>query len=129
MRVDWRFLRISLIAFAGIGAMATYLLWRYGTASMIRGTIDGGIMSVCNFLLGYLAIEYGFERSNSVFLKVVLGSMLVRLLLMWSVFLVLIKVYEVHQPSLVVSLMAFYVVTLVLEISYLQKKVTVKSRR
>jgi hypothetical protein len=93
---------------------------------VIHGIIAGGVMSFINLLLGYVAIEISYERSHTTFLKYVLGGMVVRLMLMWGVLLILIRVYHFHSASLMLSLLFFYVMNLVLEIFYLQKRVTSK---
>lgn len=83
-------------------------------------------MSFINLFLGYLAIEISFERSHTTFLKYVLGGMVVRLMLMWGVLLLLIRVYGFHSAALMLSLLFFYILNLVLEIFYLQKRVSTK---
>ena len=83
-------------------------------------------MSFLNLLLGYLAIEFSFERSHTTFLKYVLGGMVVRLMLMWGAFLVLIRFYGFHPSSLMMTLLFFYIMNLGLEIYYLQKRVSTK---
>jgi hypothetical protein len=91
-----------------------------------RSIIAGGVMSLINLLLGYLTIEVSFERSHTTFLKFVLGGMVGRLLLMWGILLLLIRVYGFHSASLMLSLLFFYALNLALEIYYLQKRVSTK---
>ncbi len=128
VKIDWPYVRLSLLCFLGVVVLAAYPLARLASPDEIQGVIAGGIMSVCNFFLGYAAIEIGFDKSNTTFLKVVLGGMVIRLILMWSVFLILIAVYNVDRTSLVISLMSLYIVNLVLEIYFLEKKVSVKNQ-
>ncbi len=86
----------------------------------------GGIISLINLLLGYVAIELSFNRSHTTFLKYVLGGMVARLMLMWGIVLLLLWVYKFHSASLMLSLLFFYVMNLVLEIFYLQKRISAK---
>jgi len=74
-------------------------------------------------VLGYLAIEVSFDRSHTTFLKYVLGGMVGRLLLMWGTLLILVRYFDFHAASLMLTLLFFYALNLALEIAYLQKRV------
>lgn len=126
MKIDWSFLRLVLYCFAGAAVLTYYPISEFANAEVLRSIIAGGIMSLANLLLGYLAIEFSFDRSHTTFLKFVLGGMVGRLLLMWGVLLLLIRIYEFHSASLMLSLLFFYVMNLVLEIFYLQKRISTK---
>jgi hypothetical protein len=124
MKIDWSFLRIVLYCFIGSGLIAFYPVSEFANSEIIRSIVAGGIMSLVNLLLGYLAIEYSFGRSQTTFLKYVLGGMVGRLILMWGAFFVLIRVYDFHPASLMMTLLFYYIMNLVLEIFYLQKRVS-----
>jgi hypothetical protein len=47
-------------------------------------------------------------------------------MLMWAIVLVLLRFFTYHSASLMLTLMFFYVINLVLEILYLQKRVQSK---
>jgi hypothetical protein len=126
MKIDWSFLRLVIFCFACTAVLTYYPISGFATPEILHGIIAGGVMSFINLLLGYAAIEFSYERSHTTFLKYVLGGMVVRLMLMWSVLLVLIRFYSFHSASLMLSLLFFYVMNLVLEIFYLQKRVTSK---
>jgi hypothetical protein len=126
VKIDWSFLRLVIFCFAGAAVLTYYPISEFATAEVIHGIIAGGVMSLINLLLGYVAIEISYERSHTTFLKYVLGGMVVRLMLMWGVLLLLIRLYHFHSASLMLSLLFFYVMNLVLEIFYLQKRVTSK---
>jgi hypothetical protein len=126
VKIDWSFLRLVIFCFAGAALLTFYPISEFATAEVIQGIIAGGVMSLINLLLGYAAIEISYERSHTTFLKYVLGGMGVRLMFMWGVLLVLIRLYHFHSASLMLSLLFFYVMNLVLEIFYLQKRVSSK---
>jgi hypothetical protein len=126
VKIDWSFLRLVVLCFASAAVLTYYPISEFATTEVLHGIIAGGVMSLINLLLGYAAIEISYERSHTTFLKYVLGGMVVRLMLMWSVLLLLIRVYNFHSASLMLSLLFFYVMNLVLEIFYLQKRVTSK---
>ena len=127
MKVDWSFLRLAGYCVVGSAALAYYPLSAFATPDVIDGVIAGGIVGFLNLMLGYAAIEFGFDKSNTTFLKIVLGGMVVRLLLMWGALAVMLKYYDFHEASLIFALLFMYIMALVLEIYYLQKKVAVKS--
>jgi uncharacterized membrane protein YqjE len=126
VKIDWSFLRLVLICFACAAVLTYYPISEFATPEVIRSIIAGGVMSLVNLLLGYAAIEISYERSHTTFLKFVLGGMVVRLMLMWGVLLILIRFYNFHSASLMLSLLFFYVLILVLEIFYLQKRASSK---
>ena len=127
MKLDWVFLRRMILWYAGLTGIAFYLVSAYGEPGHLQSVIAGSIVSVVNFLLGFLAIEFAFEKSHTTFLKVILGGMVIRLFAMTGVVLVLIKVYHYDSLSLMLSLLGYYALNLALEIAFLQKKVSLKN--
>ncbi len=126
MNINWSFLRLIFISYAFTAILAYYPVSEFATGEMVLSIIAGSIMSLVNLLLGYLAIEFSFDRSHTTFLKYVLGGMVVRLVLMCGTFLLLIWLYGFHAAALMLTLLFFYVMNLALEIYYLQKRVTTK---
>ena len=126
MKIDWAFLKIVALSWGGIVVLAVYPMSVYATGAMVESVLASGLMSLVHLLLGYFFVELGFEKSNTSFLKIVLGGSVVRwLLLVGGVFL-LVRVYEFQSLSLMLSLLVFYSLNLALEIYYLQKKVSLK---
>jgi hypothetical protein len=128
VKLDWQFLRLVAICFGLSAALAYYPVSQFATPEIIRSVVAGGLMSLLNLLLGYAAVEISFRKSHTTFLKVVLGGMVVRLMLMWAILLVLVRVYDFHAASLMLSLLFLYVVNLILEIYFLQRKVNLKNQ-
>ena len=126
MKIDWSFLKLVFLCFAVTAVLTYYPISEFATADVLRSIIAGGLMSFINLLLGYAAIEMSYERSHTTFLKYVLGGMVARLMLMWGVLLLLIGYYHFHSASLMLSLLFFYIMNLVLEIFYLQKRISSK---
>ncbi|MEK6565248.1 MAG: hypothetical protein AABZ41_00930 [Bacteroidota bacterium] len=127
MKLDWVFLRRMIVGYVGLTAIALYLVSSYGEPEHLQSVIAGSIVSAVNFLLGFLAIEFAFEKSHTTFLKVILGGMGIRLFAMTGVVLVLIKIQHYDSLSLMLSLLGYYALNLTLEISFLQKKVSLKN--
>jgi len=126
VKVDWKFFRNVILAYAGVTGAMVVVLSQVTTAEENASASAGALVSLANFLLGFLAIEYSFERSHTTFLKVVLGGMLVRLVAMTVAVVVLIKVFEYDALTLMLTLLGYYAMNLAFEVVFLQKKVTLK---
>jgi hypothetical protein len=129
MKIDARFPRqIALTLFVTF-ALAAYPLSRYGSPEVISAVVAGALLSTVNVLLGFFAIEYAFDKSYTVFLKAVLGGMGLRMMLLLGALIVLILVFHMHTLALTISLLTLYVIYLVLEILFIQKKVFLRNQR
>lgn len=126
MKIDWSFPKRVLITLGIIVAVGIYPLISFAPPEVIAGVVAGCIISILNVLLGYIAIEYSFEKSNNTFLKAVLGGMGVRLVGTLVAVLVLIEVYNYHIVSLVSSLLIFYFIFMLYEILFYNKKLSVR---
>ncbi len=127
MKIDWGFMRLVLYCAIGVAAIIAYPLSSITSREVVQSVIAGGLASLLHLLLGYAAIEVGFEKPNTTFLKIILGGTVIRLLLLVGIVLLLVKVYGFHTLSLMISLLFFYVMNLALEIHLLQKKVSLKN--
>jgi Ca2+/H+ antiporter len=123
---DLSFPKRVLYALVITGCVGWYPLVRYGNSEIIKAAVVGAVLATVNVLLGYAAIEYSVGKSTTTFFKYVLGGMAVRLFLMAMLLLVFIKVFYFHVAALVASLGILYVIYLVLEVLYIQKKVEIK---
>ncbi len=116
-------------AFLLLTAISAYPVLRWGSVEIAVAAAAGGLLGLGNVLLGYLTVEYAFEKSYTAFLKAVLGGMGARMLVLLGALLVLVMVLHLHRAALVISLVVYYSVFLVLEILYIQKKVLAKGRQ
>jgi hypothetical protein len=121
MKIDWSFPKRVLLTLAVIIAVGSYPLLVYAPPEVVAGVIAGCVISILNVLLGYMAIEYSFDKSNNTFLKAVLGGMGIRLVGTLVAVLVLIEVFDFHIVSLVTSLLGFYFLFMLYEIFYYNK--------
>lgn len=126
MKVDWKFLTTVILAYAGITAALILALGMFAAPGQRSSAGAAAAVSFVNFILGFLAIEYSFERSHTTFLKIVLAGMMIRLLAMTGAVVVLIEVYEFDALALMLTLLGYYVVNLTFEVIFLQKKVSLK---
>ena len=128
MKIDARFPRQVALALFGTSALAAYPLSRFGSSEVIVAAAIGALLSTVNVIFGFLAIEYAFDKSASVFLKAVLGGMGIRMLFLLGAMLVLILVFQVHAVALTISLLGFYSIYLILELLFIQKKVMLRNQ-
>jgi hypothetical protein len=128
VKLDKAFPVQILIVLMVLGALAVYPLARYGSREIVEAAVAGALLATANVMAGFLSIEYGFEKSYTTFLKIVLGGMGIRMLVVLVVMLVLLLVFHLQAVAFVVSLLGCYLIFLVLEILYLQKKVIVKNQ-
>lgn len=112
-----------------VGVLSVYPLAVYANREMIYGIIAGCAVSVVNVLAGYLSIEYAFDRSNTAFLRIILGGMGIRLLVVAAAIVLLLKVFHRDIYGLVFSFFFFYIVFAVLEILFLNRKISLRKTR
>ena len=109
-----------------IGVLSVYPLYKVGDREITVGCITGFLIGLVNVAAGYLLIEYGIEKPNATFLKLILGGMVARLIVTPAVVVVLIRVFGFHLLSLTGSLFFFYFLFLIFEILFLNKKLSLK---
>jgi len=128
MKFDSGFPKQVLITLAASAALAAYPLWKLGSFEIVEAAIMGALISTINVLVGYFAIEYSFTKSYTTLLKAVLGGMGLRMAFILVALLLLIKVFGFHTAALVTSLLGFYVIFLILEVIFIQKKLVQKNQ-
>ncbi len=126
MKIDWVYLRLVLYCTLGVIGLVIVPLALFSEPEIVRSVVVSGAASLFHLLVGYAFIELGFDKPNTTFLKIILGGTLVRMLVLVGVVFVLIRVYQFHTMSLMISFLAYYVLNLILEIHLLQKKVALK---
>lgn len=127
MKIDTRFPLQIAGTLAVVALLGGYPLLKYGSADVVAGVLLGAGISTINVLLGFLAIELSFNKSYTVFVRTVMGGMGVRLVIMLGLLALLIGIFRVHAVALALSLLGFYAVFLLLEVLFIQRKVTLKN--
>ena len=120
------YLRLILYCTLGVIGLVIVPLTLYSDPEIVRSVVASGLASLFHLLVGYALIEWGFDKSNTTFLKIILGGTLIRMIILVGVVFILIRIYQFHTMSLMFSFLAYYVLNLVLEIYLLQKKVALK---
>ena len=120
------YLRLILYCALAVIGLVIVPLTLYSDPEIVRSVVASGLASLFHLLVGYALIEWGFDKSNTTFLKIILGGTLIRMIILVGVVFILIRIYQFHTMSLMFSFLAYYVLNLVLEIHLLQKKVALK---
>ena len=128
MKVDWHFLRLVAILYMCLSVLGYVGLAIFSSEYVVRAAGGAAVMSLVNILLGYVSIEWSYKKGNITFLKIVLGAIGARLFLMAGAVLVMIRFFQFDALALTLSLLAFYIVNLGLEIYLLEHKVEVKNQ-
>jgi hypothetical protein len=121
-RIDWSFPRQVVVTLLAAAFCGSYPLIRYGTAEIVKAVVAGAALTTVNVLAGYAAIEYSHGKSATTFLAVVLGGMGVRMLFLAGFLVALVRLFGFQVDALIWSIVSFYVVFLVLELMFIQKK-------
>jgi hypothetical protein len=128
VKIDWGFLTWVVLWYVLSTATALLILRAADAGQFQQSVFAGAVISLSNFLLGFISVEYAFDKSHTAFLKIVLGGMAGRLFVMVLVLMLLIKAYGFDSLSLMLALLGYYMLNLTLEIVFLQKKVTLKNK-
>ncbi len=126
MKLDWAYLRLVFYIVLGVATFVVLPLTLFSRGEVVQSVIASGVASLFHLLVGYACIEFGFNKPNTTFLKIILGGTFIRMALLVGVVFVLVRFYQFHALSLMISFLLFYVLNLVLEIHVLQKKVALK---
>lgn len=89
-----------------------------------RATLVGGALAALNTLMAHFLVIWSQRRSTRVFLGAVLGGMVGRMGLMLAAVVAAILVLGLPKVPLAVSLLAYFVLFLVLELALVQKRTT-----
>jgi hypothetical protein len=122
VKFSMKFPKQVLATLVVIGILSFYPLSRFASQEIINGVIAGIVLSVANVMMGFVAIEYSFNKSYTLFIQVVLGGVGIRLFFMAGMLLLLIGVFKFHSIALVGSLFGMYSIFLVLEVLYIHNK-------
>lgn len=121
------FFSIFILVLTVLVVIGTMILFFIEKDSTIFAAGFGMILSMINFILGYYAITISYNKSVTKFLKVIIIGMGIRLsLLLFGIF-VFVKLLNVQIIPFITSLFVFYIIFLIFEIVYIQKRILSKS--
>lgn len=127
-KFNMQFPKQIFLATLAVGFVASYPMYLWADRDVVVGVITGGLISLVNVLIGYISVEFAFDKPNATFLKVVLGGMGIRLSLIAVTLILLIKVFDLHLYSLISSMLFFYFLYITFEIVFINKKIALKNQ-
>jgi hypothetical protein len=97
-------------------------------AAFRSAVVAGGALAALNTILAYFLVVWSAGRSTSVFLRAVLGGMVARMVLMLAAVAAGVLVLGLPRVPLAISLLAFFVLFLVLELASLHRRTSAPAR-
>jgi hypothetical protein len=113
---------LSLLPFLFILTLTSFYLSNRLDSQLFYSLLYGIFLPTVNFLLGILAIHFGFEKSDRLFLIIVFGGLVVRFFLMFIIIVIAIDLLFVSLNSFIFTTFIFYFYYLIVEIFILTQK-------
>ncbi|MER3523333.1 MAG: hypothetical protein C4326_04530 [Ignavibacteria bacterium] len=123
MKIDKRF-PLHIAGLLAVGLLVTAIPASREGSDTLLAVIVGALLSTANVLAGFFAIEYSFDKSHATFLKAVLGGMGIRMVAMLAILVALLRFAHLPAVVLVASVLGFYLAFLIVEVLYIQRKVS-----
>jgi hypothetical protein len=102
--------------------ITTFYLSNRLDIQLFLSLLYGFIFPTVNFFLGILAIHFGFEKSDKLFLIIVFGGLIIRFFLMLILIVIALKLLFVSLNSFIFTTFIFYFYYLIVEIAILTRK-------
>ena len=94
-------------------------VWNY---TLFYSVLVGALIVILNFIIGFLFIKISLHKPDRIFLFMLWGGMLFRLISILILVLILLKFLELNAIGFIFSILFFYVFYLIIEILYLNFK-------
>ena len=117
------FLKILGLTLGIAWVLLTPLIYFLVPSMLIREVLIGCFLPVVCFVLGFYAVSWAVHRPLRPFMIAVFGGMLVRLLLIGTIFVLLVKLVQFHVSSLLFSLIGFYTLCLIVELYFVNNRI------
>lgn len=108
-----------LISFLTLLIVTIFFFLSYISGLIFKSILLGALLSMINFLIGLTLIKFSANKSDNIFLLVLWGGILFRLILGLSLVLITVIFLEINTYGFIFSILFFYVFYLLIEIFYL----------
>jgi len=92
------------------------------TYSQFASVFLGLVITTLNFLAGFLSARISLNKNEKTFIKIVFGSMVIRLFLMLITILIALLFLDINRNSFIFSIFIFYIFYLLIEVFYLNNR-------
>jgi len=122
------FLKLLGITLGIAWALLIPLFYFLAQAVLMREVLIGCFLPVGCFIVGFYAISWAAHRPLRPFMIAVFGGMLVRLLVIGTTFMLLVKLAQFHVLSLLFSLIGFYTLCLIVELYFVNNRIQYREK-
>ena len=91
------------------------------TFDFFKAFILAGVITYLNFVSGYLFLKFSNNKSDNIFLIMVLGGMILRLFMILLLVFISLKFLDIKTGVFIFIIFFFYVFYLLIEILYLYR--------
>lgn len=122
---------VSIIPFIFIVVLSYLYFSEKSDSKELLSLFYGFLFPTVNFIFGLFTIQFGFEKSDKIFLIIVFGGLIIRLFLMLALILMALKFLFVSLNSFIFTTFIFYFYYLIVEIFILtqKKNLLIKTKR
>jgi hypothetical protein len=115
----------------GVAAASLALAWLLGLRRLDAGArwaaLFGGVLAVVNTIAAHALVLWSAHRSTSAFLGALLGGMVARMAVMLLAVVAGVLLLDLPKLPLAVSLLSYFVLFLVVEVTILHRRTTTAS--
>ena len=86
---------------------------------LFNSILFGVLLSLFNFTIGFLLIVFSIKRSEKIFLAILWGGLMFRLITSLSLVIITLILLELNTYGFIFSILFFYIFYLIIEIIYL----------
>jgi len=101
-----------------IATLALYLSGVFNYSKFLSVSLSL-IITTLNFLAGFLSAKISLSKNEKTFIKIVFGSMVIRLFLLLFIILIVLIFLDINRNSFIFSIFIFYIFYLLIEVFYL----------
>ena len=101
------------------GILTVLLIFSEISIILYKSILFGALLSLLNFAIGFLLIKLSIRKSDKVFLTLLWGGLLFRLLISLSLVIITFNFLEINSYGFIFSIFFFYIFYLIIEILYL----------
>ena len=101
------------------GILTVLLIFSEISIILYKSILFGALLSLLNFAIGFLLIKLSIRKSDKVFLTLLWGGLLFRLLISLSLVIIILNFLEINSYGFIFSIFFFYIFYLIIEILYL----------
>jgi hypothetical protein len=108
-----------LVTFISTAIITFLFLFSNLSSLLYKSILLGTFLSFLNFTVGFLLIKLSIKKSDKLFLTMLWGGLLFRLLISLSLVIITLKFLEINAYGFIFSIFFFYIFYLIIEILYL----------